>query len=125
MVEWGVDVPKGYKIFKFAEARNKTLELASGDYYFWLDDDDSVVGVENIRKIIDMNKNIDVFDAVYDYGKDEEGHSISDHVRERIVRHDGRMKWVGGELGLIHETMTPKEGVNLIKTKKYQRIYSM
>ena len=123
MVEWGVDVPKGYKIFKFAEARNKTLELASGDYYFWLDDDDSVVGVENIRKIIDMNKNIDVFDAVYDYGKDEEGHSISDHVRERIVRHDGRMKWVGGELGLIHETMTPKEGVNLISKKIPKNIF--
>lgn len=114
MKDWGVDVPKDYRLFKFADARNKTLELVTGDWYFWLDDDDSVYGIDNLKKIIETNPNVDVFDAVYDYGKDEEGNSISDHVRERLVRNDGRMEWRGGELGLIHETMTPKEGVNLL-----------
>lgn len=107
--DYGLDVDKDYKLFNFAEARNTSLKAATGDYILWLDDDDIPIGLENLRKLIEENKDVEVFDAVYDYYRDEEGNAISDHVRERIILSNGKWQWRGGKLGLIHETLLPIE----------------
>lgn len=105
MREWGLEVDPDYRIFNFAAARNASLAAATGDYVLWLDADDEPVGMDNIKKFLNKDSESDVFDAVYDYYRDEEGNSAADHIRERIVRNNGQWEWVGSKLGLIHETL--------------------
>lgn len=112
MRSFGLDVPEDYRLFNFSKARNASLEAATGDYILWLDADDEPVGMDNVKKLIEKHPEVDVFEAVYDYGVDEEGNPISDHVRERVVRNNGKFEWRGGKLGLIHETLLPKKTYN-------------
>lgn len=107
MKEYGLEVDPDYRLFNFAKARNASLEAATGDYIIWWDGDDIPRGLENIKPFIEQNPETDIFDAVYDYFRDEEGNSISDHVRERVFRNNGKFLWMGGALGLIHETLLP------------------
>lgn len=109
MAKLGVDVPEDYRLFNFAAARNRSFSEATGDWILWLDADDEPVGMKNLPKVI-KNAQYEAFDAVYDYSRDTEGNSISDHVRERVLKNDERFQWVGGELGLIHETVAPTAG---------------
>lgn len=107
---YGLEIDDNYRLFKFAEARNASLKAATGDYILWLDADDIPKGLHNLKKFIELNPNTEVFDAVYDYYRDEEGNPISDHVRERVVINNRKFQWLGGEMGLIHETLLPNEG---------------
>ena len=107
MASFGVQVADDYRLFNFAAARNKALEEASGDYILWLDADDEPHGIDKLSTIIENNTNVDIFDALYDYGRDAEGNPISNHVRERVFKNNGQFTWKGGELGLIHETLLP------------------
>lgn len=111
MAEYGVELTNGSRMFNFAMARNLSLSEASGDYILWLDADDEPVGLERLLDTLERKNNIDMLECVYDYSRDSEGNSISDHVRERVFKNDGRFEWRGGKLGLIHETVVPKPGV--------------
>lgn len=112
MKEWGLDVNPDYRLFNFADARNASLKHATGDFVLWLDADDTPLGIDNVKKFIENNPDVEVFNAVYDYAKDEEGNSISDHTRERVVLNNGKWRWRGAKLGLIHETLMPIEPFN-------------
>lgn len=107
MKELGLNVPKDYRLFNFAAARNEALKAATGDYVLWLDADDEPVGMDNIKKFIEQNPATEAFHALYDYGHDEEGNPIADQIRERVVLNNGRWEWLGAKLGLIHETLLP------------------
>lgn len=110
MLNLGVKIPNDYRIFNFANARNESLNNCTGDYILWLDADDEPVGLENLVEILKDNKNADMFQATYDYARDAQGNSISDHPRERVIKNNGKFEWRGGALGLIHETILPKDG---------------
>jgi glycosyltransferase involved in cell wall biosynthesis len=110
MLDWGLSVPTDYRIFNFAQARNLAFNSASGDYILWLDADDEPVGLDKLRKLIENTPQADVFDALYDYSRDEQGNQISNHIRERVIKNNGRFEWLGAELGIIHETIVPKNG---------------
>lgn len=110
MAQMGIEVAEDYRIFNFAAARTESLANCTGDYVLWLDADDTPIGMDNLKKLIEKNPDADVFDAVYDYFRDEEGNPVSDHVRERLFRNNGRWQWLGGKLGLIHETVLPVKG---------------
>lgn len=110
--EYRLNVAPDYRLFNFAAARNKSLQEATGDYIIWLDGDDRPVNMEYVKQIINSQPRADVFEAVYDYARDDEGNPISDHVRERVFKNNGRWIWKGAELGLIHETLLPEEGFN-------------
>lgn len=112
MADWGLEVDSDYRLFNFADARNAALGAATQDYVLWLDSDDTPIGLENVKKFIENQKETERFNAVYDYGRDEEGNPISDHIRERIIRNNGKWQWLGGNLGLIHETLLPIEPYN-------------
>lgn len=111
MKTFGLEVDEDYRLFNFAGARNESMKHATGDYILWFDGDDLPVGMDNLKKYISAHPEADVFNAVYDYYKDEEGNSVSDHVRERVVRNNGMFTWKGGKLGLIHETLLPTDKV--------------
>lgn len=123
MREYGLDVDSDYKLFNFAAARNESLKAATGDYVLWLDADDEPKGMDNIKKFIDKDSESEVFDAVYDYYRDGEGNSSADHVRERVVRNNGKWEWLGGSLGLIHETLLPIEPYNPLRRDFPEEIF--
>lgn len=108
MSDYGVEVPEDYRIFQFASARNESFANATGDYILWLDCDDTPVGLKGLKKLIEDTE-IESYDALYDYSKDNEGNAISDHWRERVIQNNGKWEWKGAKLGLIHETIVPKE----------------
>lgn len=125
MAEWGLEVDPEYRLFNFAAARNASLKAATGDYVLWLDADDMPLGLANVEKVIKDNPEVEVFNAVYDYAKDEEGNPISDHTRERIVRNNGKWKWRGAKLGLIHETLMPIEPYNPMALDVAEDLFSV
>lgn len=113
--EFNLDLNPEYRLFNFAKARNLSLEKCKSDYVLWLDADDTPHGLDNMQKLIRDYPDVDVFDVTYDYFKDEEGNSVSDHIRERLFKNNGLLEWKGGELGLIHETALPKDNTNPIR----------
>lgn len=109
--DYGLDVDKDYRLFNFASARNEGLKHCTSDYILWLDADDTPIGIDNMKKFIEKNPS-EVYNALYDYARDEEGNPASDHWRERIVQNNGKWTWLGAKLGLIHETLIPNKGYN-------------
>lgn len=109
MKEYKVNIPDDYRIFRFADARATSFSEATGTHILWLDADDHPHGIERLRELIEGSQ-ADMFEAVYDYGKDYEGNSVSDHVRERVIKNNGKFHWLGSKLGLIHETIVPQDG---------------
>lgn len=116
MLDYGLDVPKDYRLFNFAAAREASVEAASSEYCLWLDADDEPVGLDKLRDIIKGSPEVDIFECVYDYARDEEGNSISDQIRERVFKKTPKLKWKGGELGLIHETLIPDDSFTPMTT---------
>ena len=121
--QMGIAVDKNYRLFKFAAARTRSIEECTGDFILWLDADDTPIGIENIKKFVEKHPDSDIFDAVYDYYRDEQGNSISDHVRERVFKNSGKFEWLGGKLGLIHETLLPKKGHIPMRTDFPEEIF--
>lgn len=108
--EYGLDIPADYRLFNFAAARNESLKHATGTYVLWLDADDEPVGLGELCAILEKNTKVELFDVLYDYAKDAEDNSISNHIRERVFVNNGKFTWKGAKLGLIHETIVPNEG---------------
>jgi len=93
----------------FSDARNQVLDAVTGDYFFWVDGDDEVIGAENLRKLTTHNPNVDGFYMGYDYGRDEAGNCSCYLVRERLVRlhdelPDRGWRWIGK----VHEVMVAR-----------------
>jgi glycosyltransferase involved in cell wall biosynthesis len=93
----------------FSDARNEVLKQVTGDYLFWIDGDDVLLGGEHLRQVIRINPNIDQFFMGYDYARDENGNNICYLVRERLIRLQDELvdrgwKWVGA----IHEVLVPQ-----------------
>lgn len=90
----------------FADARNDNLTMCDTDYFFWVDADDAF-DFNEIPKLVDYAEAND-FEAIYlpyNYGRDEDGHVVAVHDRERLIRTDAGFTWRGA----IHESLL-KEG---------------
>lgn len=79
----------------FAHKRNFLVDKTESEYYFRLDTDDEIFGVENLRKVIDkMDRvGIDVVMVPYLYSFDSDGNCNAQHVRETIVKKSDKIKW--------------------------------
>jgi glycosyltransferase involved in cell wall biosynthesis/tetratricopeptide (TPR) repeat protein len=92
----------------FAAARQQVLDKCTGEYFLWIDGDDTLVGGERMQALIQLNPNIDAFYFGYDYSQDENGRNNCYLVRERLViRHPELSvdwKWVGK----VHEVLIPQ-----------------
>lgn len=93
----------------FSAARNEVMEHVTGDYFFWLDGDDELVGGERLRELIVTHPNIDGFYMGYDYARDEQGNNVCYLIRERLVRLQDELPnrgWIW--LGKVHEVLAAR-----------------
>lgn len=103
----GCNNPQTNLIEDFSAARNRALELASGDHLFWCDADDIVVGAENLRKLAESRPaDIDLchWVARYDYQFDGDGNVVVEHHRERLAFPRHRHVWQCP----VHEGLMPR-----------------
>lgn len=90
----------------FSAARQEVLELCTGEYYLWLDGDDTLIGGENLRRLPQEFPDVDSFFFGYDYARDDAGNNVCYLIRERLVRLDAQHEWFWK--GRIHEVLIPK-----------------
>ncbi len=97
----------------FAEAREAVRERVKTDYWFWMDADDKLQNPERLRDLTGYmaEKNIDMLQFRYEYAHNEQGESIADHWRERLVRTAHNHRW----LGAVHETLIA-DAANVVKS---------
>lgn len=91
----------------FAAARNFSFSKARGEYIMWLDADD-VVTEENARRLNALRGRLeeerpDTVMCRYETAFDGKGRATYAYLRERIVRRETALPWVG----FIHECIAP------------------
>jgi glycosyltransferase involved in cell wall biosynthesis len=88
------------RIRDFSAARNRALELATGDALCWFDGDDVVRGGENLRKLVSEAHTQTAGQpfawlAPYEYERDARGRVTTLQWRERIVYPRAGWEWRG------------------------------
>lgn len=92
----------------FDKKRNWLAEKVNGDYYFRMDTDDNIVGLENLQEVYEKAKDldIDIVSCYYDYGRDAWGNTQAAHYRETLIKKWDKIYWNKH----IHENMIPVDG---------------
>jgi glycosyltransferase involved in cell wall biosynthesis len=86
----------------FAAARQFAFDQATGDWVFWIDADDVLIGGEHIRPAVESAAP-DVLCLMwrYDLLDEASGETLTTLWRERCVRNTGAFRWVGR----VHEVL--------------------
>ncbi len=106
--EWtGCNDSEG-RITDFSAARNRVLEMATGDALCWFDGDDVVRGGENLRKLATGQPGAFAWVCPYEYDRDAAGRVTTLQWRERVVYPRTGWEWRGP----VHEGLLGKAGVN-------------
>jgi glycosyltransferase involved in cell wall biosynthesis len=85
----------------FSAARNFAASKVTGDWYVWLDADDTVEHPEKLRQICEQApEHIGVVFLNYDYQVDDQGIVRVKQWRDRLIRNNGCVTWKGR----LHET---------------------
>lgn len=105
----------------FSEARNFSMAevpKGKGHFIYWQDADDILANSDKLHQVADEmpanNQSAIFFDYWYqvDLNKDDSVREvIVKHKRERIIKHDGSWKWIGG----LHETLINQQQENVIR----------
>ena len=87
----------------FSEAREAVRAKVKTDYWFWIDADDTFTYPDRLHRLIDFMEDnvIDMLQFRYEYAHNEQGESIADHWRERLIRTAHERKWIAAD----HETL--------------------
>lgn len=93
----------------FAKARNFNFSQAASDYIFWIDADDVVRGAESLSELVKKmaDEAIDTMVMNYLYEFDEDKTPIVVHLKTRIVKNDGCVKWEGR----LHEDFSQQRNI--------------
>lgn len=94
----------------FAWAREQSFAMCSDDvdWIVWLDDDDHLEGAEHLRALAaNAPAGLHGYVVFYDYARDDQGTTICQLWRERMLRRDVGYVWKGA----VHEVLVPPEGV--------------
>lgn len=85
----------------FANARNFALDQVPQDFthWMWIDCDDVPRGIENLRKAIEKNPDVDCFALDYLYAFDQWNNPVVVHLKTRVIKNDGCVRWAGA----LHE----------------------
>ncbi len=95
----------------FSKTRQYAFDQATGDWVFWMDADDILIGGENLRAEIDAFAP-ETSSVGWKYVYINDGVATLEHWRERLVRNDGSFRWQGR----VHETLS--------RNGEDQRVYS-
>ena len=105
----------GIPIFNFDEAKQFALDNLDTDYFIWLDADDTLMGGEKLRELVERmeNENLDAIYCRYLYycDFDERGNIRNiniEHLRERLLKNNKSHKWIGK----LHETLIEQRPTN-------------
>lgn len=97
----------------FAMARNRSMALANPEHWFmWLDSDDIVSNMQNIRDLISTVKvENDGFGFIfpYEYSYNTNGIVNCKHYRERLISNVHNFHFINP----VHEVLVPKDGKNI------------
>lgn len=103
------------EIANFADARNRSFDLATQPWVMWMDSDDVLAGGEHIARLVQMAEAARgardwcyLFPYEYVYAPD--GQCICLHYRERLVSRRGAMHWVNP----VHEVLLPEDRATLM-----------
>lgn len=105
----------------FANARNINLRMVKTDYWLWIDSDDIVSGVKNLRDMVaDMQaSDTDIMYFPYHYDVNELGDTVILQWRERLIRTSLSGKWFGA----VHETFIPEGHIKYNRTEGVQIVH--
>ena len=100
--------PETGLIENFAQARQRSFELASNDWCMWIDGDDEVKDAEKLADFVaekDKERAGSPYLCMfpYEYSRDDAGNVNCYHWRERLVTPGKFFKW----LSPVHEVLTP------------------
>ena len=99
----------------FSDARNELLPQIKTPFWFWIDTDDDIAGIDNLRPLIQLmeDRGLDAYYMQYEYGYNELGECSVLQWRERLIRTSHPFKW----LGTIHESLISNTSPHLDRTK--------
>lgn len=90
----GCNDPELGVIDDFAIARNRSLDLASGEWVFWQDGDDILRGGEHIRRLVnEATEDNEIILLPYEYHHDDKGVCSEIQWRERLMRPRHKLRW--------------------------------
>jgi tetratricopeptide (TPR) repeat protein len=97
----------------FAAAREAVRVRVKTDYWFWIDADDTFSYPDRLHRLVDYmeDNSLDMLQLRYEYAHNEQGESIADHWRERLIRTVHEHKWIGA----VHETLIA-DAANILKS---------
>lgn len=95
--KWGANISRFDWTQDFAAARNFSFSQCQGDYIFWCDADDIVNNSQGLKDLVKQmdEKKIDAAVMNYLYDFDDQKRCTVKHLKTRIVKNDGCVKWVG------------------------------
>jgi glycosyltransferase involved in cell wall biosynthesis len=100
----------------FSDARNIVLDAVTGDYFLWLDGDDTIVGGHLLRSYIERFPNVGAFYMGYDYGRDEHDQTVCYLIRERLVAlYEGQPNRGWRWIQPVHEVLDSTVPVDIMK----------
>lgn len=100
----GCNDPATELIEDFSLARNRALELATGEIHWWQDGDDRISGAEHIRSLAAGMGPEALVLVAYDYSFDPNGRPTCVHWRESLVKPRDKWRWSIP----VHEVLTPQ-----------------
>lgn len=105
---FGAEIHHFEWIDDFSAARNFSLSKVTTDWWCWLDGDDLLMPDDRAR-LVELKSHLGEADAYlmnYNYAQDEFGQPVCQFFRHRILRNDGKNKWVEP----IHEHINVRGG---------------
>jgi len=97
----------------FSAARNFCFSKLNGDFYGWVDSDDTVYQPDNIKPLINnAQPDVGAIWLPYHYAMDEFGNVTTVYERERLLR--AKFGWVWK--GRLHETVSPLSPCKFVRS---------
>ena len=109
--DFGVNVSHFEWCNDFSKARNFNFAQVPQEYEYilWVDADDMIRGLENLKPTIEENPSVDIFSMFYLYSFDKWRNPVVSHQKSRVIRNDGCVKWVGA----LHEDFSETRNLEI------------
>lgn len=113
------------RIESFADAREKSFELATKPWVMWIDGDDEVQGAERLPELVarhevERNGGPALIMLPYEYSHDHLGNVTCLHYRERLVTPKDAFKWRSP----VHEVLNPeRSGTTMFQSDQVRIVH--